>query len=62
MRLFLALLSDCRGAAAAEFALVAAIAGAAVTFAALAMNSSITQSLDAPTDCVSGTAQPPADC
>ena len=62
MRLFVRLLMDDRGAAAAEFALVAAIAGAAVTFAALAMNSSITQSLDEPVDCVSGSVAPPADC
>jgi Flp pilus assembly pilin Flp len=53
---------DEQGAAAAEFALVAAILGAAMTFAALAVNGSITQSLDAPTDCVSGSVNTPADC
>lgn len=59
---WLQLLRDETGAGAAEFALVAAIAGAAITFAAVALNSSITQSLDEPTECVSASVSPPPSC
>ena len=62
MRKLLRILIDRSGAAAAEFALVAAIAGAALTFASVALNNSITQSLDEPVECVSGTINPPSDC
>lgn len=50
------------GAAAAEYALVLAILGAALTFGALALGTAITDSLDAPADCVSGTLAQGADC
>ena len=43
------------GAAAAEYALVLAILGAALTFGALALGTAVTDSLDAPADCVAGT-------
>lgn len=50
------------GAAAAEYALVLAILGAALTFGALALGTAITDSLDAPSDCVSGTIAKGVDC
>jgi pilus assembly protein Flp/PilA len=42
------------GAAAAEYALVIAILGAALTFGALALGTAVTDSLDEPSDCVAG--------
>lgn len=42
------------GAAAAEYALVLAILGAALTFGALALGTAVTDSLE-PSDCVAGT-------
>ena len=50
------------GAAAAEYALVLAILGAALTFGALALGTAVTDSLEQPTDCVAGTVTPSADC
>jgi Flp pilus assembly pilin Flp len=50
------------GAAAAEYALVLAILGAALTFGALALGTAITDSLEAPVDCVAGTVNPGAGC
>jgi pilus assembly protein Flp/PilA len=50
------------GAAAAEYALVLAILGAALTFGALALGTAITDSLDDPSDCVAGTVSPSIDC
>lgn len=50
------------GAAAAEYALVLAILGAALTFGALSLGTAITDSLEAPNECVAGTINPPADC
>ena len=46
---------DQSGAAAAEYALVLAILGAALTFGALALGTAITDSIDDPSDCVAGT-------
>lgn len=43
------------GAAAAEYALVLAILGAALTFGALALGTAITDSLEEPSDCIAGT-------
>ncbi len=51
-----------RGAAAAEYALVLAIAGAAITFGALALGTAITDSIDEPTECAAATASPNTDC
>jgi pilus assembly protein Flp/PilA len=51
-----------RGAAAAEYALMLAILGAALTFGALALGTAITDSLDVPNDCVAGTVAQGADC
>lgn len=50
------------GAAAAEYALVLAIAGAAITFGALALGTAITDSLDEPTECAAATASLNTDC
>jgi len=44
------------GAAAAEYALVLAIAGAAITFGALALGTAVTDSIDEPTECAAATA------
>ena len=51
-----------KGAAAAEYALVLAIAGAAITFGALALGTAITVSLDNDSHCVAATASTNADC
>ena len=51
-----------KGAAAAEYALVLAIAGAALTFGALALGTAITDSIDNDTECVAATASTNADC
>ena len=56
------LLNDRTGAAAAEYALVLAIAGAALTFGALALGTAITDSVDNDSQCVAATASPNADC
>ena len=53
---------DQSGAAAAEYALVLAILGAALTFGALALGTAITDSLDEPTDCVAGAVTANLDC
>ena len=50
------------GAAAAEYALVLAILGAALTFGALALGTAITDSLDEPSDCVAGTVSADVTC
>ena len=50
------------GAAAAEYALVLAIAGAAITFGALALGAAITDTIDEPTECADATASPNTDC
>ena len=53
---------DRKGAAAAEYALVLAIVGAAITFGALALGTAITDSLDNDSQCVAATASTNADC
>ncbi len=53
---------DRRGAAAAEYALVLAIAGAAITFGALALGTAITDTIDDPTECAAATASVNTDC
>ena len=50
------------GAAAAEYALVLAIAGAALTFGALALGTAITDSVGNDSQCVAATASTNADC
>ena len=51
-----------RGAAAAEYALVLAIVGAAITFGALALGTAITDTIDEPTECAAATASTSSDC
>ena len=53
---------DRKGAAAAEYALVLAIAGAALTFGALALGTAITDSIDSDSPCVAATASANTDC
>lgn len=53
---------DRSGAAAAEYALVLAIAGAALTFGALALGTAITDSIDEPSECAAATASVNTDC
>lgn len=53
---------DRRGAAVAEYALVLAIVGAAITFGALALGTAITDSIEDPTECAAATASPNTDC
>ncbi len=50
------------GAAAAEYALVLAILGAALTFGALALGTAVTDSLEGPSDCAAGTMTTRVDC
>ena len=54
--------SNRSGAAAAEYALVLAIVGAAITFGALALGTAITDSIDEPTECAAATASVNTDC
>ena len=54
--------NDRRGAAAAEYALVLAIAGAAITFAALALGTAITSSIEEPVECAAATASVATEC
>ncbi|MEP7316458.1 MAG: Flp family type IVb pilin [Sphingomicrobium sp.] len=61
MRNWLAMLRDRSGAAAAEYALVLAILGAAMTFGALALGTAITDSVDNGTEC-SATTSSAAEC
>lgn len=53
---------DQEGAAAAEYALVIAILGAALTFGALALGTAITDSLGDASDCTAGTVTASVDC
>ena len=53
---------DQSGAAAAEYALVLAILGAAMTFGALALGNAITDSLGQPSGCAAGTVATNIDC
>lgn len=50
------------GAAAAEYALVLAILGAALTFGAVALGTAITDSLGESSDCMAGTVAANIDC
>ena len=50
------------GAAAAEYALVLAIIGAAITFGALARGTAITDPIEDPTECAAATASTSTDC
>ena len=56
------LLIDRSGAAVAEYALVFAILGAAVTFGALALGTAVTDSVEQPVECASATASTGTEC
>lgn len=62
MRHFFRLLKDRSGAAVAEYALVLAILGAALTFGALALGTAVTDSVDEPAECASATASTNIAC
>lgn len=60
MRQLIRLLIDRSGAAVAEYALVFAILGAAVTFGALALGTAVTDSVEEPVECAA--ASTAAEC
>ena len=62
MRQLMRLLIDRSGAAVAEYALVFAILGAALTFGALALGTAVTDSVDAPVECATATASTNVEC
>ncbi len=62
MRHLLRLMTNRSGAAVAEYALVFAILGAALTFGALALGTAVTDSVDRPVECAAATASTNVDC
>lgn len=62
MRKLVQLLIDRSGAAVAEYALVFAILGAAITFGALALGTAVTDSVEEPVECASATASTNPNC
>ena len=62
MKHVIRLLIDRSGAAVAEYALVFAILGAAVTFGALALGTAVTDSVEQPVECASATASTSTEC
>ena len=60
MKYVIRLLIDRSGAAVAEYALVFAILGAALTFGALALGTAVTDSV--PVECASATASTSTEC
>ena len=62
MRHFVRLLIDRSGAAVAEYALVFAILGAALTFGALALGTAVTDSVEEPVACTSTSASTNPAC
>lgn len=62
MRALLRLLANGSGAAVAEYALVFAILGAALTFGALALGTAVTDSVDQPVECAAATASTNVEC
>ncbi len=62
MRHFIRLLIDRSGAAVAEYALVFAILGAAVTFGALALGTAVTDSVGDPVECATAAASTSVEC
>jgi len=58
MRRLFQLLIDRSGAAVAEYALVFAILGAAITFGALALGTAVTDSVDVPAECATASTAP----
>ncbi|MEO8618715.1 MAG: Flp family type IVb pilin [Sphingomicrobium sp.] len=62
MRNWLAMLKDRSGAAVAEYALVIAILGAALTFGALALGTAITDSVGNGTECAAADSSAATEC
>ena len=62
MRQFFRLLIDRSGAAVAEYALVFAILGAAVTFGAVALGTAVTDSVEVAAECSTATASTSVEC
>jgi pilus assembly protein Flp/PilA len=60
--IFLDLLKDESGASAAEYALILAIVGTGIAFAALGLGGAITNSMKKATNCISGTAAADGTC
>ena len=58
MRRLVQLLTDRSGAAVAEYALVFAILGAAITFGALALGTAVTDSVEVPAECATSSTAP----
>ena len=58
MRRLVQLLIDRSGAAVAEYALVFAILGAAITFGALALGTAVTDSVEVPAECATASTAP----
>ena len=52
MKKFIKMLKDSSGASAAEYALILAIVGAAIAFAAFALGGSIANSMNTARDCI----------
>ena len=52
MAIFLSLIKDDSGAAAAEYALILAIVGAAIAFAAIALGTSISGAMNTAATCI----------
>ena len=52
MKIFIELLNDDSGAAAAEYALILAIVGAAIAFAAVALGTSISGAMNKTATCI----------
>ena len=62
MRNLVRLLIDRSGAAVAEYALVFAILGAAITFGALALGPAVSDSVEEPVECTSAAASTNPNC
>ena len=60
MKIFINLLNDDSGAAAAEYALILAIVGTGIAFAAYGLGVSISGAMDKATKCVTAAAAPTA--
>ena len=58
MKTFINLLRDDSGAAAAEYALILAIVGTGIAFAAYNLGTSISGAMDKATKCITATAAP----
>lgn len=62
MKLFARLLNDDSGAAAAEYALILAIVGTGIAFAAFGLGGAISTAMGNATSCMNVTGTPPTKC